>query len=64
MEYLYIVVYRRSPESRWTAISEGELPTEQMALNLIECKKAAGWHNYEFAIVAGPVLTAEYTAGR
>jgi hypothetical protein len=56
-EILYVVLYRNSPTSRWQAISEGELPCRRMALNLIECKKAAGWKTQEFAIIGGAVHT-------
>ena len=59
MEILYIVLYRQNEKSRWKSISEGELPTRQLALNLIECKQAAGWQDWEFAIVGGPIETPE-----
>lgn len=59
---LYIVVYRSGPNSRWQAISEGEMPERRMAENLIECKKASGWKNFQFAIVEGPIFSPDAMA--
>lgn len=56
MDTLYIVVYRNNCGGRWQSLSEGELPERRMAENLIECKKATGWLDFEFGIVEGQVV--------
>jgi hypothetical protein len=43
-------------------MSEGEMPERRMAENLIECKKASGWKNFQFAIVEGPIFSPESMA--
>jgi hypothetical protein len=60
-EILYIVLWRMSGTAHWSALHEGQMPTRRLALNLIECKMAAG-STFEFAIVGGPIETTEEIA--
>ena len=61
METLYVVVYK-APGGRWQSMNEGELPERRLAENMIECKKAAGWQNFQFGIVSGPIVNQEQMA--
>ena len=61
-ERLYVVVYRSNDLDRWRSISEGEFPERRLAENMIECKKAAGWRNFQFGIVEGPIVCPEEMA--
>jgi len=61
-ERLYIVVYRSNDLDRWRSLSEGEFPERRLAENMIECKKAVGWRNFQFGIVEGPIISPETMA--
>ena len=61
METLFIVVYKVLG-GRWQSMNEGEFTERRLAENMIECKKAAGWQNFQFGIVSGPIVNQEQMA--
>ena len=61
METLFIVVYK-GLGGRWQSMNEGEFTERRLAENMIECKKAAGWQNFQFGIVSGPIVNQEQMA--
>lgn len=62
MEMLYVVVYKLNLEDRWRVMSDGEFTERRLAENLIECKRATGWHLFRFGIVEGPIVNPKQMA--
>jgi len=54
-EHLFIVIWK-DYKGTWRAQEGGVLPTQRLAENLIECKKAAG-ETFEFAWIEGPITS-------
>ncbi len=61
MEHLYIVIWRLNDTAKWRPEPDGVFESRRLADNLLEIKASQG-SSMQYAIVEGPIVSAEAMA--